>query len=637
MPASRSFGRLTRSVVLPSCVSLSLASSCAFAGGALPAKAEAAPAAAPPAPLAASAEGVVRIRAASEPEGIARLRELPYVRHLVGWLYPESPRAALAIEVIDRDAGVVHLKLPFGSIDPAVGCQKADGSCGVTSVGNLVGEMGPVSSLRHLRNRMIQRIEAVSATLSSTPHRERATPAGGVPQRAVDVGAVEDLLFPDPATAERIIQAAGQGFRVVVLQPTADPHPIQDSLDCPRPIFQSHAGERHPEPTPIPAAASSSLPAAPRPVPPAPLPAPPAAALAEKPGIAIVPRRPPAPLPDSAEPPAILRQLPHMSRLFGYSGPKPAPLAPPTEKPRPASAPTPVRTPAAVSVTSSSAGHGKPDAVSPGEHLRMAADQLREGGLPQHADQLVRQAAELEQQAKNRLEQLNRQIAQLQEEVRRVERLAGVPQMISIRVRMIEFDRDRLASPEGQALLKRHGHRTDDGQVTLSEALSRLATSPAFLKEAVSEKCASVLCDPNLVTTINRPATFMSGGEFPVPGPNGNLTFRPFGIQMEAHVTALGGDRVRIDVAPEISERDMSNAVQVNGFMVPGLVSRRINSQLELALGETAALGGLISRGTVLPQAHIQPASHVDAPRRELEMLFLITVERVEETAKSAK
>lgn len=631
MPASRSFCRLTRSVVLPSCVSLSLVSSSALAGAAPPAKTEATPA--PAAPVAASAEGVVRIRAASQPEGIARLRELPYVRHLVRWLYPEPSPAALAIEVIDRDAGVVHLKLPFGFVDPATSCQKADGSCAATSVGNLVGEMGPVSSLRHLRNRMIERIEAVT-TASSAPRRDRATPAGGVPQRAVDVGAVEDLLFPDPATAERIIQAAGQGFRVVVLQPTADPHPIRDSLDCPRPIFQNHAGERHPEPTPIPTAASSPLPPAPRPVPPAPLSA---AALAEKPGIAIVPRRPPAPLPGPAVPPAILRQLPHLSQLFSNVTAKEMPAPPPTEKPRPAAAPTPPRTPAAVSVTSSSARHGQPDTVSPGEHLRMAADQLRQGGLPQHADQLVRQAAEVEQQAKNRVEQLNRQIAQLQEEVRRVERLAGVPQMISIRVRMIEFDRDRLGSPEGQALLKRHGHRADDSQVTLSEALSRLAQSPAFLKEAISEKCASVLCDPTLVTTVNRPATFLSGGEFPVPGPNGQMIFRQFGIHMEAHVTALGGDRVRIDVAPEISERDMSNAVQVNGFMIPGLVRRRINSQLELALGETAALGGLISRGTVLPPAQIQPVSHVDSPRQELEMLFLITVERVEETAKSAK
>lgn len=624
MPASRSFRRLTRSVVLPSCVSLSLASSCALAGGAPPAKTEAAPA--PAAPIAASAEGVVRIRATSEPEGIARLRALPYVRHLVRWLYPEPSRPALAIEVIDRDAGVVHLKLPFGVVAPDAGCQKADGSCGVTSIGNLVGEMGPVSSLHHLRNRMIQRIEAVTGTSSSAPHRERATPAGGVPQRAVDVGAVEDLLFPDPATAERIIQAAGQGFRVVVLQPTADPHPIQDSLDCPRPIFQNHTGERHPEPTPIPTAASSPLPPAPRPVPPAPLPA---AVLAERPGIAIVPRRPPAPLPGPAEPPAILQKLPHLSQLFGYAGSKAAPIAPPTEKPRPAVAATPARTAPA---PASAPRQGR-EAMSPGEHLRMAANQLREGGLPQHADQLVRQANELEQQARNRVEQLHRQIAELQQEVQRVERLAGVPQMISIRVRMIEFDRDQLATPEGQALLKRHGHQGDDSQGTLSEALSRLARSPEFLKDAVSEKCARVVCAPSLVSAINRPATFMSGGEFPVPESNGT-SFRPFGIRMESVVTAVGGNRVRIDVAPEISERDMSNAVQVNGFTIPGLISRRINTQLELALGETAVIGGLISLGTVAPEAQIQPVAHVASKRPEVEMMFLVTVERVEEAAK---
>ncbi len=109
----------------------------------------------------------------------------------------------------------------------------------------------------------------------------------------------------------------------------------------------------------------------------------------------------------------------------------------------------------------------------------------------------------------------------------------------------------------------------------------------------------------------------MSGGEFPVPGPSG-MIFRQFGISMETHVTALGGNRVRIDIAPEVSERDMSTAVQAAGVIVPGLVRRRMNTQLELAGRETVGLGGLIARRKLLPQAEIQPVAHADS-HRELE------------------
>lgn len=125
----------------------------------------------------------------------------------------------------------------------------------------------------------------------------------------------------------------------------------------------------------------------------------------------------------------------------------------------------------------------------------------------------------------------------------------------------------------------------------------------AFVDALRTENLAKVLAEPVLVTTSGRPATMLSGGEFPVlvPGSVGTTTiqFREFGVRMEAVPIVLGNGRLRLDIAPEVSERDVQNAVQVNGFTVPGIVTRRVNTQVEMRFGETLMIGGLIQRRKV--------------------------------------
>ncbi len=120
-----------------------------------------------------------------------------------------------------------------------------------------------------------------------------------------------------------------------------------------------------------------------------------------------------------------------------------------------------------------------------------------------------------------------------------------------------------------------------------------------FLKALQSEGLAKILAEPKLVTTSGRPATLLSGGEFPilVPQSLGNVTieYREFGVRMEAVPIVLGNGRLRLDIAPEVSERDFSSAVSLNGFVVPGVTVRRVNTQVEMRFGETLMIGGLIS------------------------------------------
>ncbi len=120
-----------------------------------------------------------------------------------------------------------------------------------------------------------------------------------------------------------------------------------------------------------------------------------------------------------------------------------------------------------------------------------------------------------------------------------------------------------------------------------------------FLHALQQEQLAKVLAEPVLVTTSGRPATVHSGGEFPVPVPQGfgnlSITWKEIGIKLEAVPIILGNGRLRLDLAPEVSERDYGNTVSINGQVVPGIASRSVNTQVEMRFGETLMIGGLIS------------------------------------------
>lgn len=120
-----------------------------------------------------------------------------------------------------------------------------------------------------------------------------------------------------------------------------------------------------------------------------------------------------------------------------------------------------------------------------------------------------------------------------------------------------------------------------------------------FFEALKEEGLLKILADPELVTTNGRPATLLSGGEFPilVPQSLGTVTieWREFGVRLEAVPIILGEGRVRLELQPEVSERDFSNAVQLNGTTVPGLTTRRVNTQVEMKFGQSLMIAGLIA------------------------------------------
>src|SRR5262249_41868676 len=109
------------------------------------------------------------------------------------------------------------------------------------------------------------------------------------------------------------------------------------------------------------------------------------------------------------------------------------------------------------------------------------------------------------------------------------------------------------------------------------------------------------LAEPNLVAESGKEASFLAGGEIPIPvaqattgGTTISVTYKEFGIRLN-FTPVVSGDRVRLKVRPEVSTLDFTNAVVLNGFRIPALSTRRTETELELSNGQTFAIAGLLN------------------------------------------
>jgi pilus assembly protein CpaC len=106
------------------------------------------------------------------------------------------------------------------------------------------------------------------------------------------------------------------------------------------------------------------------------------------------------------------------------------------------------------------------------------------------------------------------------------------------------------------------------------------------------------LAEPNLIAYNGQEASFLAGGEFPVPvvqGATGTVTivFKEFGIRLNFKPT-IAGDMIRLKVRPEVSALDFNNGVTLSGFRIPALTTRRAETDVELRDGQSFAIAGLL-------------------------------------------
>ena len=155
------------------------------------------------------------------------------------------------------------------------------------------------------------------------------------------------------------------------------------------------------------------------------------------------------------------------------------------------------------------------------------------------------------------------------------------------------------------------GGATPNLQVTSSSPISsafnlmvNLGTRGIFANLSLleSNNLARVLAEPTLVALSGQSASFLAGGEIPVPVPQSlgtiSIVYKPYGIGLTVTPTVLGPRRIALKVAPEASQLDFTHALTINGISVPAITTRRADTTVELGDGESFVIGGLIDRET---------------------------------------
>ncbi|WP_417520258.1 type II and III secretion system protein family protein [Minwuia sp.] len=121
----------------------------------------------------------------------------------------------------------------------------------------------------------------------------------------------------------------------------------------------------------------------------------------------------------------------------------------------------------------------------------------------------------------------------------------------------------------------------------------------AALDLAETEGLVTTLSQPNLTALSGETAEFLAGGEFPIPLSQGlgttTVEYKNFGVSLAYSPTVLANGRISMRVRPEVSEISSQNAITLNGFQVPSLVTRRAETTVELGSGQSFMIAGLLS------------------------------------------
>jgi pilus assembly protein CpaC len=135
-------------------------------------------------------------------------------------------------------------------------------------------------------------------------------------------------------------------------------------------------------------------------------------------------------------------------------------------------------------------------------------------------------------------------------------------------------------------------------------AIFRPDINMAMMIEALqANNVLQILAEPNLLTESGKQASFLAGGEFPVPVVQGSIAggvapitiqFKEFGVRLNFTPTLMPDGLIHLNVKPEVSSLDYTNAITISGTTIPALSTRRAESDMELRDGQSFAIAGLI-------------------------------------------
>jgi len=167
-----------------------------------------------------------------------------------------------------------------------------------------------------------------------------------------------------------------------------------------------------------------------------------------------------------------------------------------------------------------------------------------------------------------------------------------------------------------------------------------------FISALAENQYLRILANPTLVALSGEEASFLAGGEYPIPvvqgGDSDSITieYKEYGVRLAFRPTVLGDGTIRLYVAPEVSELTSVGSVTISGFEVPAITTRRAETTLELNSGQTFAMAGLLRSNVDATNARLPGFG--DLPilgplfrsaryaTEETEMVVLVTVELVE-------
>ena len=158
---------------------------------------------------------------------------------------------------------------------------------------------------------------------------------------------------------------------------------------------------------------------------------------------------------------------------------------------------------------------------------------------------------------------------------------------------------------------------------TLSDVLNVFAFRPdlnlaVLIQDLQTRGLLQVLAEPNLVAINGKEASFLAGGEFPVPvvqagASAGAITvqYKEFGIRLSFVPQVTARRTIRMHVKPEVSTIDPANGITVSGFNIPALATRRMETEVELGPGQSFAIAGLIDDRVIENLSRVPGLAHL--------------------------
>lgn len=192
----------------------------------------------------------------------------------------------------------------------------------------------------------------------------------------------------------------------------------------------------------------------------------------------------------------------------------------------------------------------------------------------------------------------------------------AAPSQVNLRVRVAEVDRtvlkalgvnwDAVANSGRFAFgLATQNPVTFSDVFNRNQVLIKRNNVSAMIDALAQEGLITLLAQPNLTALSGETASFLAGGEFPIPiaatttaggVPTITIEFKKFGVSLDFTPTVIDGNRINLRVRPEVSQLSPGGGVQLQGFSIPGLTVRRAETTVELGSGETFVIAGLLQR-----------------------------------------